>query len=182
MPFRKDVPLYLQDPQHLFVDSVRRHILLKTKEDPNYIPSRILCREAGIEDEYYSTRPHQFITIRLDNAYSLDLLKSKIANIKYKYLDNAILSIERFSKIGENFHLHILTNNVYSKTKIIRDLTKYFTARNVDVKHSSCSAHYENRKNYVLKDKKDEEKQEYIEKDLAFLEKNGFERNYILST
>jgi len=122
---------------------------------------------------------HQFITIALPTEnYELKELKKVIQNLSYSYLKNAKLVVEYFS--GElkkrNLHVHILKQGIYSKTKIIRDLsTKFKVAPNfINVKKGTKESDYMNRLNYLEGEKHSELKKTNCELDRIWREKNGF--------
>lgn len=128
-------------------------------------------------------RRHQFITVALPNDYSLTKLVEQITNkLKYDYLIGAFVRVENFSDTGENLHLHILKDGIYSKTKIIRDLSRKFKVEKnfINVKTSNKEIDYENRKNYIFGNKKDTGKQDNVEKDILWRQNNDINEIYNL--
>lgn len=131
------------------------------------------------------TKPHQFITVALPTEKTeLQKLKKTIDNIRYKYMDNAFLTVEMFSGQlkKENLHIHILKNGIYNKTKLIRDMSRKFNVavNFVNVKKSTKLTDYENRLAYLKGEKSDELKKENCELDKKWREDNGFRQIYNL--
>lgn len=110
--------------------------------------------------------PHQMITVALPNDYDVKRIKSYIQK-PHKWNKGSILSVERYSKSGENLHVHILKKGYYSKTKIIRDLSKKFKVASnfIDVRRGTEPVDYNNRLSYLKGFKKDDEKMESVQKD-----------------
>lgn len=128
---------------------------------------------------------HQFITIALPTEnYELSQLKNVIQNLNYSYLQNAKLVVENFSGElkKENLHVHILKSGIYSKTKIIRDLSKKFniSPNFVNVKKGTKESDYLNRLHYINGEKQSELKKENCELDRVWREKNGLQQIYTL--
>lgn len=125
---------------------------------------------------------HQFITIALPNTLGIIELKKKIYQLTYKYLEGAMLTVENFSASGENLHVHILKEGVYSKTRIIRDLARKFKIDEnfVDVRLGKRVSDYQNRLAYIKGEKSDELKKENCQKDQEWRTQNGLEHIYIL--
>lgn len=133
----------------------------------------------------FPDRKHQFITIALPTEnYALSELKKVISELSYSYLQNALLSVENFSGElkKENLHVHILKTGIYSKTKIIRDLSKKFkVAPNfINIKKGTKETDYMNRYHYLHGEKLSELKKENCELDRIWREKNGFRHIYNL--
>lgn len=128
---------------------------------------------------------HQFITIALPTEnYALDQLKSVIDNLEYSYLENAYLIVENFSGITkkENLHVHILKQGIYSKTKLIRDMSRKFKVlpNFINVKKGTKEKDYLNRLQYINGEKQSELKKENHELDRKWREENGFQQIYSL--
>lgn len=138
-------------------------------------------KDIGIYDELYGEERHQFITIGLPNDYPIKKIK-KFIKRPYLWLEDAILSVEKYRKNGEHLHIHILRKGYHSKTKIIRDLsTKFKVSRNyIDVRKSKSSADYTNRNNYIRGIKSDNEKLECVEKDIEWRKTENLENYYML--
>lgn len=180
--YNKNRPLCSYGGGCYVTDAAREIIKNNLKEDPSYVPSKQLLFDSGLADEFDKKYPHQLITIRLPNDININTLKRKVNTLSYKYLENGILSIERYSEIGENLHIHILKEGTYSKTKIIRDMSRYWKVdmNAVDVKTGRNENLYNNRVNYVKKEKSTEKKQEFNEKDNIYLEENDLKKFYLL--
>ncbi len=118
----------------------------------------------------------------LPNDFDLDLLKDKIKKIKYSYLKNALLTVEFYSKSGENLHIHALKKGNYQKGKIVRDLSRYFkiTANFIDVESSSDPQIYLNRLSYINGEKSDPDKMLNCLRDQKWRKDNNFEEIYYL--
>lgn len=125
---------------------------------------------------------HQLITVALPNDFDLDLLKDKIKKIKYSYLKNALLTVEFYSKSGENLHIHALKKGNYQKGKIVRDLSRYFkiTTNFIDVESSSDPQIYLNRLSYINGEKSDPDKMLNCLRDQKWRKDNNFEEIYYL--
>lgn len=138
-------------------------------------------KDIGLYTELYGETDHQFVTIGLKNDYPIDKIK-KYINKPHKWLNGAVLSVERFRKNGEHLHIHILTTQPYNKTKIIRDLSRRFkvTANYIDVRRSKSTADYNNRANYIRGCKSSTEKSELVEKDVEWRKTNNLENYYML--
>jgi len=127
---------------------------------------------------------HQFITIALPQSTNLPLLVSTIHSLSYSYLSDAMLSIENFS--GElhtpNLHLHILKKNVYSKTKMIRDLSKKFKVSNnfINIKLGKTEKDYINRLHYINGEKQSDVKTSNSLLDKQWRTDNDLEQIYFL--
>lgn len=135
-------------------------------------------RFLGIYDELIETKKHQFITIALPLDYSLAKLTRYIMK-PHAWLTGAYLTIERYSKIGDNLHIHILKEGYYSKTKIIRDLSRRFKLASnfIDVRVSDDQAVYNHRLDYIKGEKADENKMSYVKLDKEWRKKHQI-RNY----
>jgi len=154
------------------------------RQDPSAC-SEAWINKYGKELEIPSVK-HQFITVSLPTEKTdLEELKKKISSLSYKYLENALLSVEYFSgKKGtnKNLHIHILKKGMYTKNKIIRDMmSKFKLAHNfINVKKGSTQTDYDNRYNYIHGDKSTELKKKNCELDREWREKNGFQQIYYL--
>lgn len=126
-------------------------------------------------------KPHQFITVALPNDYDIEKIK-KYINHPHAWC-RGILSIEKYSKVGENLHLHILKEGNYSKTKVVRDLARKFKiAPNfIDVRRGNEQTDYDNRLSYIKGDKVDEAKMENVQKDKEWRIENSLENYYLLN-
>lgn len=140
-----------------------------------------LLKRAGLYRELCGEIKHQFITIALPLDYDLKKIKKYIEK-PHGWLIGAILSVERYSKVGENLHIHILKLGYYSKTKIIRDLSKKFKVSSnfIDVRVSAETTDYQHRENYIKGEKVDEHKMECVELDRAWREKHKIKHYYEL--
>lgn len=163
-------------------DEFRRAVKANPEEWTNSPGFERMCQLYRCYD-LLNQRRHQFITVALPNSYSLPVLVNQIENkLKYDYLVGAFVRIENFSDTGENLHLHILKDGIYSKTKIIRDLSRKFKVEKnfINVKSSNKEIDYENRKNYIFGNKKDDEKQLNVEKDIQWRINNDINEIYNL--
>ena len=127
----------------------------------------------------------QFIRIGLPNDYDLGKLKKIITSkLKYNYLDKAYLTVESFSGKDnkKNLHIHILKEEIYSKTKIIRDLAnKFNVAPNfVEVQKGEEVQVYEARLKYMKGEKKDQDKVNNVALDTEWRDENNIQHLYIL--
>lgn len=140
-----------------------------------------LLKWAGIYHEFYSEKPHQFITVALPNDYPLKRIL-KYLEKPHKWLVGWI-SIEKYSKSGENLHLHILKEGNYSKTKIIRDLARRFKVESnfIDVRRGTEPTDYNNRLSYIKGDKMATEKMEHVAKDKQWRQENNLRDYYNIS-
>lgn len=130
-------------------------------------------------------KKHQFIRIGLENTYDLGKLKKIITSkLKYKYLDKAYLIVESFSGKDnkKNLHVHILKEDIYSKTKIIRDLAnKFQIAPNfVEVQKGEEVQVYEARLAYMKGEKKDQNKVDNVVLDREWRKQNDIKDIYVL--
>jgi len=128
---------------------------------------------------------HQFITIALPTEKTeLQRLIRTILNLNYDYLTDALLSVEMFSGElkKENLHIHILKQGIYSKTKIIRDLSRRFkVAPNfINVKKGTTQKDYLNRLHYINGEKDDQLKKENVILDREWRIQNNIEQLYYL--
>lgn len=139
------------------------------------------AKECGL-DLLKKDYPHQFITIALENTYNLGKLVNIIKGLEYQYTKEALVSIENYSSVGENLHVHILKKGIYSKTKIIRDMSRKFkVAPNfINVKKGTRESDYRNRLAYIKGDKADELKKENSDKDKEWRIENNIQQLYIL--
>jgi hypothetical protein len=127
---------------------------------------------------------HQFITIALPQEYDIKKLLKTISSLSYPYLKDSWLSVENFSGElhKENLHIHILKKEIYSKTKIIRDLSRKFKiAPNfINIKKGDSESDYLNRLHYINGEKQDELKQENAELDKQWRINNDIKQIYNL--
>lgn len=125
---------------------------------------------------------HQLITIALPNDLGINDLKKKIYSLQYAYLEGAMLRVENYSSTGENLHVHILKEGVYSKTRLIRDMKRKWKVEDnfVDVRLGKREDEWQNRLNYIKGLKQDEEKQANVAKDHEWRHTNGLQELYIL--
>lgn len=158
---------------------------LKEAHGPDYTtyPSHAIrfAKECGI-DLLKKDYPHQFITIALENTRHLGKLVNTIQGLEYQYIKEAIVSIENYSSVGENLHVHILKKGIYNKTKLIRDMSRKFkVAPNfINVKKGTNESDYRNRLNYIKGDKTDEDKKENSIKDQIWRKENNIQDVYKL--
>jgi len=127
---------------------------------------------------------HQFITIALPQTTNLPQLVSTIHSLSYSYLSDAMLTIENFSGElhTENLHIHILKKEVYSKTKMIRDLSKKFRVSNnfINIKLGKTEKDYMNRLHYINGEKQSEVKTSNSVLDKQWRTDNDLEQIYYL--
>ena len=150
----------------LFKDVIRAETRKRLKQNDKLSKHAILLLQTyGLYDEFFVEKPHQFITVALPNDYSLKRILRYVEQ-PHRWC-TGWLTIEKYSKSGENLHVHILKEGNYSKTKIIRDLSRRFkVATNfIDVRRSRDQSDYNNRLSYIKGDKMDTEKMENVEKD-----------------
>lgn len=154
----------------------------KVLKDGNYHPNAIkLLKHYGLYNEFFAAKPHQFITVALPNDYPLKKIL-KYLEKPHKWLVGWI-SIERYSKSGENLHLHILKEGNYTKTKIIRDLARRFKVDSnfIDVRRGTEPTDYNNRLSYIKGDKMATEKMEHVAKDKQWRQENNLRDYYNIS-
>ncbi len=127
---------------------------------------------------------HQFITIALPQTTNLPQLVSTIHSLNYSYLSDAMLTIENFSGElhTENLHIHILKKEIYSKNKIIRDLSKKFKVSNnfINIKLGKTEKDYMNRLHYINGEKQSEIKTQNSKMDKQWRTDNDLEQIYYL--
>lgn len=127
---------------------------------------------------------HQFITIALPQTTNLPQLVSTIHSLSYSYLSDAMLTIENFSGElhAENLHIHILKKDIYSKTKMIRDLSKKFKVSNnfINIKLGKTEKDYKNRLHYINGEKQSEVKTSNSVLDKQWRTDNDLEQIYYL--
>lgn len=180
---KKIIPLYIIMPQMTTKaerNSTMRGIFLKTYINKGIEPQgalRRLFRDFGCGD-LLKDKPHQFITVALPNTTSLKRILRYIEQ-PHKWC-KGWLSIEKYSKSGENLHLHILKEGYYSKTKIIRDLSRRFKVeRNfIDVRRGTEPKDWNNRLSYIKGTKMDTDKMEHVTKDKEWRQKNNLRDFY----
>ncbi len=165
------------------LDSTMRGILRDSlrKNGPGYGSAfRHMCRLYNCGD-LLEDRPHQFITVALPNDYNISKIL-KYIHTPHKWNKGSLLSIEKYSKSGENLHIHILKEDYYSKTKIIRDLSTRFKVSGnfIDVRRGTEPADYEHRASYIKGDKMDTEKMEHVQKDKEWRKKNNLKDFYYI--
>lgn len=140
-----------------------------------------MCRSFELYD-LIQDRPHQFITIALPIDYDIKRLKKQLSKTWCKWSSGAKCVVERYSKSGDNLHLHVLKEKIYSKTKIIRDVSRKFKIEKnfVDVRSSTKIQDYNNRSKYIEGTKSDEEKCMNVDKDKEWRHQNDIEEIYYL--
>lgn len=157
-----------------------KEIYLKVSEDNPPQPGDAVLRKFFKLDN--PDHKHQFITIALPNDTDLKTLKKKIYSLDYKYLKGALLRVENFSANGQNLHIHILKEHVYSKCRVIRDMSrKWKVEKNfVNVRLGKQESDYQHRLNYVNGLKKDDDKTANVELDKKWRSENGLDEIYII--
>lgn len=125
---------------------------------------------------------HQFITIALPNTLGILELKKKIYSLNYKYLEGAHLIVENYSATGENLHVHILKEGVYSKTRLIRDMARKFKVEPnfIDIRLGKRESDYHNRLAYIKGNKSDDDKTANCTLDQEWRIQNGLQDMYTL--
>jgi len=168
----KEVREYLRTFYLNHCDSTTENAILTTGEHK-------LRKWLQIDDPEHK---HQFITIALPNNLGILELKKKIYRLTHKYLEGALLCCEFNSASGENLHVHILKEGVYSKTRLIRDLARKFKIDEnfVDVRLGKRESDYQNRLAYIKGEKSDELKQEKVYLDQLWRQQNGLQDIYTL--
>ena len=176
------IPLYSIMPLMTTVrerNGKMRGLLKKWYIDKGVVPTgalRKLFRDFECGD-LLNDKPHQFITVALPNDYDIKKILNYISK-PHKWC-NGWISIEKYSKTGENLHMHILKEENYSKTKIIRDLSRRFKIASnfIDVRKGTEPTDWNNRLSYIQGTKVSEEKMEYVAKDKEW-RKNANIRDY----
>jgi len=133
-----------------------------------------LLKRANLYEELIGEEKHQLITLALPNEFEISKILKYISKPHSYLVDNAVLAIERFSETGENLHVHIIKKGNYSKSKIIRDMSKKFKIEPnfVDVRYGIAKDMYQKRLQYV-KGEKTSKKELNVEKDKKWrIEKN----------
>ncbi len=131
--------------------------------------------------DIYPCQKHSFITVRLNNETPLGEIQKKLENMTFKWMTVASARLEIFStNMQRNHHVHILSTQA-AKTRIIRDLSRYFKVpkENVDVKQSDKCELYDKRSNYIHGVKKDL-KSEAIEADTKVLDELNIPQIYTI--
>lgn len=127
---------------------------------------------------------HQFITVALPTeSTDLENLKRIIEDLEYAYLEDAHLTVEYYSgDKNKNLHIHILKHDIYSKTKIIRDMGRKFKVEPnfVNVKRGTKEKDYQNRLSYLKGDKLSDQKKANSIADIIWRDQNGFQQIYNL--
>ncbi len=125
-----------------------------------------ILKDNDMYDELIGEEKHQMITLALPNEFEISKILKYISKPHSYLVDNAVLAIERFSDSGENLHVHILKKGNYSKSKIIRDMSKKFKIQSnfVDVRYGIDKSIYQKRLQYV-QGEKTEKKELNVEKD-----------------
>lgn len=138
-------------------------------------------KTVGMYDELVGSEKHQFITVALPNDYPISKILKYVDSPHKYFRNNSIMSIEKYSSTGVNLHVHLLKKGNYSKTKIIRDLSKKFKIESnfVDVKSSDDRTLYQTREAYV-KGEKVEPKCEYVMQDREWRKTEKIKDYYIL--
>jgi len=162
------------------VNSTMRGIFMKQYIKKNIVPTgalRRLFRDFGCGD-LLNDKPHQFITVALPNDYPLKKIL-KYLEKPHKWLVGWI-TIEKYSKSGENLHLHILKEGNYSKTKLIRDLARRFKVESnfIDVRRGTEPTDWNHRLSYIKGDKMATEKMEHVQKDKEWRIENKLKDYY----
>lgn len=153
----------------------------ETGEKPTRFALWALNVPQSVIDKYYPMMKHSFITVRLDNDMPLEKVQDKLRNIKFKWMTVASARLEIFStNMTTNHHCHILSTWAV-KTRIIRDLSRYFKVpgENVDVKQSDDCEVYDKRTKYINGEKK-ELKSEAIEADTKYLDEHDIQQVYLI--
>lgn len=159
-----------------------QHIVRKQYEKNPDAPKNIRWLKDLKLYELINETPHQFITVALPNSYDLGKLHKQLTTKMHKWLKGSTCVVEYHSATGDNLHLHILRRGNYSKTKIIRDLSRKFKVESnfVDVQRSNKDNDYQNRLKYINGDKVSEEKQVYCINDSIWREMNDLDEYYNL--
>lgn len=162
------------------INSTMHGILKRQYINKGIVPTgalRRLFRDFDCGD-LLNDKPHQFITVALPNDYDLKKLLNYINN-PHKWCKGWI-SIEKYSKSGENLHMHILKEGNYSKTKIIRDLSRRFKIESnfIDVRKGTEPTDWNNRLSYIQGTKVSEEKMECVEKDKEWRKEHSIKDHY----
>ena len=140
-----------------------------------------ILKDNDMYDELIGEEKHQLITLALPNEFEISKILKYISKPHSYLQDNAVLAIERYSDSGENLHIHILKKGNYSKSKIIRDLSKKFKIQTnfVDVRYGVAKDLYQKRLQYI-KGEKTEKKELNVEKDKQWRKENELKDYYNL--
>lgn len=125
-----------------------------------------ILKDNQLYHELIGEQKHQLITLALPNEFEISKILKYISKPHSYLQDNAVLAIERYSESGENLHVHILKKGNYSKSKIIRDMSKKFKIQSnfVDVRYGTECDIYQTRLQYI-KGEKTSKKELNVEKD-----------------
>ncbi len=151
----------------------------ETGEKPTKFAMKMMGMEESEINQWYPSQKHVFITVRLNNETPLAKIEEKLENMTFKWLTVGAARLELYStNMTRNHHVHILSTFA-AKTRIIRDLSRYFKVpkENVDVKSSDKCELYDKRSNYILGNKQ-ELKTEAIEADTKELENQNIKQIY----
>ncbi|AKV62299.1 putative replication initiation protein, partial [Sicyonia brevirostris associated circular virus] len=182
IPYTMSYPMPNPQQREVLASTFRTLVKANPDQWTNSPSFEKLCRMYRCYD-LIKDRRHQFITVALPQTYDLKKLVSQIENeLRYDWIIGAYVRVENFSDTGENLHLHILKDGQYTKTKIIRDLSRKFKVEKnfINVKSSNKEVDYENRYNYILGNKKDAGKLENVQKDKEWRENNDINEIYNL--
>lgn len=167
-----------------FKDIIRQEHRKRIEEGTDQTAGAIrLLRVYGLYSEFYEEKPHQLITIALPNDYDIEKMKKTILGLKYKYIINGKLCVENYSDNGKiNLHIHILKEETYTKSKIIRDMASKFKVEPnfVDVATGRDQELYNTRLDYVLGTKTDK-KMEDVEKNKIWRKENKIKDVYYIN-
>lgn len=151
--------------------------------DEGIFPTKFALWSMGFSPEeiqrYYPSQKHSFITIRLNNETPLGKVQEKLENLSLKWMTIATARLELYStNMTRNHHVHILSTWAV-KTRIIRDLSRYFDVpkQNVDVKHGEKIEVYDKRYDYI-QGIKQELKSEAISADTKELDELNIKQIY----
>lgn len=161
-----------------FINAIR---ILHKPEGPYTTGWIHLVKTAGLYHELIGEEKHQFITLALPNEFEIAKILKYISKPHSYLRDNAVLAVEKYSDSGENLHIHILKKGNYSKSKIIRDMSKKFSINTnfVDVRYGIAKDMYQKRLHYV-KGEKQEKKEHNVEKDKQWRKKHQLKDYYLL--
>lgn len=107
-----------------------------------------------IDDEYMNLKPHSFITVRVDNTWSIERTYEVLKGLKYKWLHCAEAVIEGYGS-SLNPHIHILVPDMPHKGNVITLLSKKFGVSRafVDYKKSDDPSLLQTRQGYIRGEK-----------------------------
>ena len=155
----------------------------KGSDENGKLPTPFAMWAMGMEsieiEKYYPKQKHIFITVRLNNEDPLGEIQNKLNEMKFKWMTIATARLELFStNMTRNHHVHILSTWCV-KTRVIRDLSRYFNIpkENVDVKAGEKIELYNKRYDYIQGIKQDI-KSEAIDADTTELKNNNIQQVY----